>query len=416
MKSYRRMLGTILLLIGALFLAANLFLLRRESSDSGRYYRVEIARLALEIEEKGSENIDISGCEYVTAVEQFSPQENAQSADFYHVESDYVIREIGGELYRFDYELSEETDDSLFFAVNAILAVMALAVMGVLLFVRSRILAPFSRLTELPYELSKGNLTVPIKESKNRFFGRFIWGVDLLRENMEQAKKRELELQKEKKTLLLSLSHDIKTPLSAIKLYTQALSKGLYPEREKQLAIAENINVKANEIESFVAQIVKASNEDFLALEVQMGEFYLSELIQRISGYYREKLELVHINFHVGDFTDCILKGDLDRSEEVLQNLIENAIKYGDGHGIELLFGEEDGCQLVTVKNTGCTLPENEMPHIFESFYRGSNVGSQGGSGLGLYICRQLMGKMSGDIFGESKDGSFSVTVVFDRM
>ena len=62
---------------------------------------------------------------------------------------------------------------------------------------------------------------------------------------MEQQKERELGLQRDKKMLLLSLSHDIKTPLSAIKMYSKALSKGLYTSPEKHLEIAENINAKA---------------------------------------------------------------------------------------------------------------------------------------------------------------------------
>ena len=109
---------------------------------------------------------------------------------------------------------------------------MAVLVIAVILYIKFRILAPIERLTDVPYELSKGILTAPVKETKNHFFGRFIWGVDMLRENIEQQKKRELDLQKDNKILLLSLSHDIKTPLSAIKLYAKALSKGLYISRK----------------------------------------------------------------------------------------------------------------------------------------------------------------------------------------
>ena len=153
------------------------------------------------------------------------------------------------------------------------LGVMAAVIISVMLFVKSKILAPFEQLTDVPYELSKGNLTIPLKETKNRFFGRFIWGVDMLRENIEQQKKRELELQKEKKMLLLSLSHDIKTPLSVIKLYSKAFSKGLYKSAERQLQIVESIYAKADEIEGYVSQIVAASREDFLSFDVNMGEF-----------------------------------------------------------------------------------------------------------------------------------------------
>ena len=144
-----------------------------------------------------------------------------------------------------------------------------------------------------------------------------------------------------------------------------------------------------------------------------MGEFYLSELLWELTEYYREKLGLVKTEFLSEPHPDCLLRGDRDRAAEVLQNLMENAVKYGDGRQIRLTVSEEDGCKLVTVANTGCTLPEAELPHIFESFWRGSNVGNQTGSGLGLYICRQLMRNMGGEVFAEINGDEMRVTAVF---
>ena len=281
---------------------------------------------------------------------------------------------------------------------------MAILFIAVMLYIKFAILAPFERLSGIPYELSKGNLAAPIKETKNRFFGKFLWGINVLRENIEQQKQRELEMQKEKKMLLLSLSHDIKTPLSAIKLYSAALSKNLYSDTEKQHIIAENINQKADEIEGYVSQIITASREDFLSLEVEMGEFYLSELVEKIAGYYREKLVLIKTDFIVGKYKNCLLSGDLNRSIEVLQNIMENALKYGDGRRMELIFPEDDECVQIAVTNGGCTLGKDDLPHIFESFWRGANAENIGGSGLGLYICRQLMCKMKGEIFAKIDD------------
>ena len=229
------------------------------------------------------------------------------------------------------------------------------------------------------------------------------------------GKERELNLQREKKMLLLSLSHDIKTPLSAIKLYSKALSKGLYTDKEKQLEIAENINAKADEIEGYVAEIITASREDFLSLDVNMGEFYLSELVTKIKLYYTEKLSLIKTDFFVGEYGDCLISGDLDRSVEVVQNIMENAIKYGDGKKISISFSEEEGCILIAVKNSGCTLPDTDLPHIFESFWRGANAENLKGSGLGLYICRQLMHKMNGEVFAQIKGGDMCVTAVFGK-
>lgn len=412
MRAWRNLFLTVIGAMAVIFPAVNLLLLRN-APDEGRPYRVEINRLALQIEQEGFERLDLSQCEYVYHVEPYGDDDD----DFYDSESDHAIRTINGNLYRFDYVFGNSTTNtSMIIFVNTVFIFLSLLVLGLLLYVRAKILRPFDELTKIPYELSKGNLTAPVKEDKNRFFGKFLWGIDLLREKLEQQKQQELELQKEKKTLLLSLSHDLKTPLSAIKLYAKALSKNLYPDAGKQQSIAENINKKADEIEEYVSQIITASREDFLSLDVKKGEFYLSDLVQAIVSYYQEKLALVKTEFIVGEYDDCLLSGDLDRSIEVLQNIMENALKYGDGVRVGLVFPEEDSGVLIAVRNSGCTLDDTDLPHIFESFWRGANAAHISGSGLGLYIGRQLMHKMNGEIFAESVDGWMTVTVVFGRV
>lgn len=413
MKSFRNIFAAVLVVIAAVFLMANLLLLSLPQ-DSGSPYRVEIDRLARVIAEQGVEKVSLSDCQYVKNVERWEGRMDA--AFFEEADYDYAVRVVDNVVYRFDYVFRPEQGyRRIGLVVNLILAAMSAFILSLMFFLWRKMIKPFEELCDVPFELSRGNLSSPIKENKYRFFGRFVWGLNMLRENLEHHKQRELYLQKEKKTLVLSLSHDIKTPLSAIKLYAKALSKGLYSGRQKQLEIAENIGTKADEIENFLAQIIEASSSDFLDLAVRQGEFYLSELVEKIAGYYCEKLAILKTEFTVGEYTNCMLRGDFDRSVEVLQNIIENAAKYGDGREIALMFSQEEDCQLVTVRNTGCTLPETELTHIFESFVRGTNADNISGSGLGLYICRQLMHKMQGEVYAERKDGQMFVTVIFVR-
>lgn len=408
MKAFNRIFAAVVAAVILVFAVSNWILLR-PAENVGRPYLVEVNRLVLKIEAGTYDPADLAKCDYVTAVHTYSE-------DFYTPHSDYVIRDIGGELYRFDYSHNSDTDKTgLIVTVNGILALMSLVIFGVLVYMKVMILQPFDKLKDTPYALSKGNLTSPLKETKNRFFGRFIWGLDLLRENMEQQKERELELQRDRKMLLLSLSHDIKTPLSAIKLYSKALSRGLYTDKAKQLEVTESIHAKADEIEGYVNQIISASREDFLSLDVNVGEFYLSTLVTRLEVYYREKLSLVKTVFSLGNYEDMLLTGDLERSVEVIQNMMENAIKYGDGKRISLEFSEEDGCALVTVRNSGCTLSDAELPHMFDSFWRGTNAHKEKGSGLGLYICRQLMNKMNGEVFAQIQEQDMCVSAVFQK-
>lgn len=392
------------------FVFANVSLVTANNNQNGRPYKVEISRIEQNIKNNKEYNLD--DYKYVTNVEVLT-ESNKQS--FYSANSDNVIKDINGELYRFDYTCKIE-NNGMFVTVNVVLAVVSLAVIGVLLFLYVNIIRPFVKLKNLPIELAKGNLTMPLKESKYAYFGKFVWGMDVLREKLEQQKSSELALQKDKKTLVLSISHDIKTPLGIIELYAKALKKGLYTDEEKKAEIAQNISDKCGEIKGYVDDIIKASNEDFLKLDVQNGEFYLSELVNSIKTFYKEKLKLLKIDFTVSEYSDMILKGDLDRAIEVVQNIIENAIKYGDGKSIEITFGKEEGCLLLAVKNSGSDISNNEITHIFDSFWRGSNVGSNSGSGLGLYICRQLMYKMGGDIFAQNNNGEMTVSLVFAMM
>lgn len=413
MKAFDRIFIITIILIIVLFAGFNIVIMHYNNTSGSRQYRVEIKRIEALINENKEtdiKNIDLSGYDYVKNIEKYNG-----SRDFYNVNSDYYICAAGGSLYRFDYVADNAGNTGVILKADIIIVIMAFIVIAVFIFIRQKILLPFSKLADVPYELSKGNLVLPVKESKNRYFGKFLWGVDLLRENMEQQKQRELKLQKDKNTLLLSISHDIKTPLQAIKLYSKAFSKNLYNDSAKQQEIAEKINIKAGEIEEFVSQIVKASSEEYLSLSVNTGEFFLSSLVNKISGYYNEKLELVNINFKIGKYSDCLIYGDIERAVEVLQNIMENAVKYGDGNSISINICEEEGCILVQVRNTGNALPEAELPHIFDSFWRGSNTGSNKGNGLGLYICRQLMHKMNGEIFAEIKGRDMAFTTVFQK-
>ena len=116
--------------------------------------------------------------------------------------------------------------------------------------------------------------------------------------------------------------------------------------------------------------------------------------------------------FFVSDCSNLLLNGDQQRLLDVFENLIENAVKYGDGRRISLSFEREDNCQLIFVENTGIPVPPQENIHVFESFWRGSNAHDKPGNGLGLYICKHIMTRMNGDIFIQKKEEGMCFAVV----
>jgi len=396
------------------------------SEKGGKEYLIEINRISQDLSDgENTDGYDLSSYKYVKRL-SYLPADAAsgQINAFFNGSSslagmNYLVKPLfEGETIqgyiRYEYAASSlAAYNYVFVIINTVFAAAFVFSIWFFLYIKTKILQPFNDVQDLPMELSKGRLKKGLKENRSRFFGRFVWGLDLLRESIETQKRKELTLEKEKKTLILSISHGIKTPLSAIMLYSKALYENLYDSEEKRKETARAISENAKQIERLVAEIVHSQTEDILDIEVNIDEFYLFDLVKKLQSTYSEKLALIRTEFVISDCSNLLLKGDQQRLLDVFENLIENAIKYGDGRRISLSFSREDNCQLISVENTGTPVPPLESMHVFESFWRGSNAHDKPGNGLGLYICKHITAKMNGDIFiRKIEDGMCFVVVV----
>lgn len=462
MSNYNKLVVLSLVIYAVLAVAASA-VLRTRQDEKGQFYKVEINRITAEIadqmrsaaDQPGTNRTDVTKildsldlCAYqdiegiaylpvsVTDKESvlgfYSGANGTQSAIYPLYMNVYTNGDhdtaadtscagdgdfaSGGEqlagYLRFDCHSADPGGLYLLLTQGALL-VMELFLLIVLFYLRRHLIQPFHRMQDLTYELSKGNLQGDVKADRSQYFGKFLWGLSELKDALRTSRRRELDLQREKKLLLLSLSHDIKTPLSMIKLYAKGLEDGIYPAEDERREAYCQIGEKAAQIEDFVGEIVKASREDIVQIEVVKGEFYLAELVRWVETVYGEKCALRRCALTVGTYQNRIIQGDLNRLMEVFENLFENAFKYGDGRRIQLTFYEEDYCQLIRVSNTGDPVTERELVHLFDSFFRGGNTRGQQGNGLGLYICREIMNRMGGEIFAEcEKDGMAFVVVL----
>lgn len=348
----------------------------------------------LRIESKDSKSIDNSLNEDL----DFSNGEKC----IYYFTDDYIYKIVYIER---TINVRRDNIKKMIIMVDLLIIFTGIIMAGIILLIDRKYVMPFRRIEDLPVEIAKGNLTKPLKIHTDKSLGKFNWGMNMLREKYEKTKAENLRNERDKKVLLMSLSHDIKTPLNAISLYAKAISKGVYKE-DKVISSADAIGEKVSEIEGYMKRIVAASNEDIIEFEVENTEIYLKDLFHEIDDYYHDKMKLEGIDFNIGNYKNTLIRGDKDRLVEVFQNVIENAIKYGDKNKIDIAVSEEEYSVEVAIRNTGCMLKKSEIGNIFESFYRGTNTGTREGSGLGLYICRKLMHKMDGEIYAEIVDSS----------
>ena len=403
MSKFRRNSIIIIALEVILIAVFNVVVFTSLNNKNDRAYRVDIKRVENEL--IAGKIVNPDDYEYVTAVVEFTED--------YKTNNDYVVVNANGKQYAIEYTNVLNNNAAIF--MNVGMGVTLLLTTCVLVYIDNKVLKPFNKISNYSAELAKGNLSNPMKEEKSKHFGQFVWGMDMLRETLEENKKHELKLQKDKKTLILSISHDIKTPLSAIKLYTKALKEDIYDTPEKKLEALNGIEKNVGEIEHHVSEIVTASKEDFLNLSVRQGEAYLADILKKIEILYKEKFSTLHTDFSIASFENVLVKCDEDRLEEVLQNILENAIKYGDGRYVRINIGEEENYKLIAITNSGCSIKEDELPHLFDSFYRGSNVNNKEGSGLGLYIAKTLMHMMNGDIFAKINKDEFTIVTVVKK-
>ena len=186
MRGFNRILAAVAIVTAIIFLCANLFLAYCGDFSRERPYRVEVSRIAKEIGRNGFEALSLEGYRYVVNVEKIGEEVSdgywdiAVGGSVYSFEGncDYLIRGIEGILYRFDYIVDAGDGRRIVFLVNIVLGIMGLLIFGILFYVRSQILRPLKELVDVPRQLSRGMLTVPIKENKNRFFGQLAWGMD----------------------------------------------------------------------------------------------------------------------------------------------------------------------------------------------------------------------------------------------
>lgn len=419
-----------------LLIAFGILLVNRNlSSKNSNQYKVEINRIYAGFVENNITEPDTMNFQWqkVSQAFQYSqPYQYVQDVEFislderdaqkiaafykttgeYHMEiRPYYIKSSLLGYLRFDYTIGEANQFRLFYIELALFLIVSV-VISILLYIRHQILKPFHTLSDFPYELSKGHLQGEMKETPNRYFGKFVWGLGLLQDKLLSTKNKALELEKQKKLMLLSLSHDIKTPLSTIQLYSKALAEDLYETEDKKKEAARQIGEKTVEIERFVSEIMKASSEDIIDIEVEQHDFYLNTLVEKLKSTYNEKCRLQLISFHIGTYENKLLHGDLEHIFEVIGNIIENAMKYGDGKNISITFPEEDYCQLIRIYNSGIPVKDNEFNHLFDSFFRGSNSEGKPGNGLGLYIGKRIMQKMEGELFAERETCGMSFTLV----
>ena len=269
------------------------------------------------------------------------------------------------------------------------------------IYIQRNILNPFREFSEYPDKLAKGLTTDSIPESKNRLFGRYVWGMNMLNSKLESDRKQIDRLMYDRKQFVSTIAHGIKTPVANIKLYSEAIETGLYRDGvpdEKDSEIAAKIGKNADDIAKLVGNFLNDPGSLQSNYEPEVSNFYLEDVKKRIVDDFDNRLRMKDIPFDVQISGNPMLSSDFEAIIRCLNQLMENAIKYGDGTGITFKLYRQDDMFFFDVINRGVTINPEEVPLVFNCYFRGSNAAGKEGSGIGLYEAKAVAKSLGGDI------------------
>lgn len=274
------------------------------------------------------------------------------------------------------------------------------------LYLHKKIIQPFRNLEKFAKEVANGNLDFTLELNKDNIFGSFTQSFDIMREQLKTAKHEEFLANKSKKELVATLSHDIKTPVTSIKLTSELLM--VTTEDKKIKDKLETINLKAEQINLLVTDLFDATLNDLENLRVTPVETYSSVLKTMIS-----KADCYN-TITMSPIPDCMLYIDPLRLGQVISNIIYNSYKYANTP-ITIDFCIKDSYLEMQIQDYGNGVEEEELPLLFNKFYRGKNAATKSGSGLGLYICKKLLEQMESEIYCNNNEQGF-ITQIFLRL
>lgn len=296
-----------------------------------------------------------------------------------------------------------ETNDQ----VLIIGAVSLVFLLMVSLYFYRAVLRPFDKLKSFADSIAMGNFDIPLLYERSNYFGKFTWAFDSMRNEITKARRCEKEAVENNKTVIATLSHDIKTPIASIRAYCEGLQANMDSSPEKREKYLSVILRKCDEVSKLTNDLFLHSLSDLDKLKIHAETFELCSfaetVVSEIAGEHND------VFFEKPGFK-ALVSADKNRLTQIIENLINNSRKYAKTR-IDIQLTLSDGNVNIHFTDYGKGIPDSDMPFIFDKFYRGRNVEKEQGSGLGLYIVRYLTEKMHGKVLLHNHTDSFEAIV-----
>jgi signal transduction histidine kinase len=303
----------------------------------------------------------------------------------------------------------------MFVSLGIGLFILILLIIVWIWYITRTVLDPIRSIYQATEEMREGNLDYAIPYNRKDEIGRFIQGFNLMRAHLNESYLKQKQYEDSRNVLIASISHDLRTPLSSIKGYVEGLLDGVAKDdamRERYLRV---IHDKSNHLDNLIEDLFEYS-------KMELDQLPIYKEVVDVNDYFIELLEKLKFDLNNKEAElEYVLKVpsvqveiDPKRMKQVINNLVDNAIQYGSDKvviQVELISKE----LIIKVKDNGQGIEEEDLPYIFNSFFRGEKSRSKkysSGSGLGLSIVNYILKAHHGSINVESQKGKGSLFIL----
>jgi signal transduction histidine kinase len=251
------------------------------------------------------------------------------------------------------------------------------------------------QITETVKTLSKGRLDVRIPVKTQDELGELAKNINQMAKQLDASIQEERRAVQSKNELITNVSHDLRTPLTSIIGYLQFIDEDRYKDEVELRYYVSIIHEKAKRLHRLIQDLFEYTRMSYGQTVLNRHELDLIELIGQVAAEFSLQLQETGMELNLeAPKEKLLIYADGEKMMRVFENLISNAIKYGqDGKKIRITAEQKEASAVVRVVNYGVPIPAADIPHIFERFYRveKSRSDETGGTGLGLAIVKSIV-------------------------
>lgn len=289
--------------------------------------------------------------------------------------------------------------------------IVPVIVIFLVLWIYHSIVTPIHMLQLATQNIKNGNLDFEVQVQNKDEIGELCEAFEEMRKRLKDNAEEKLRTDQQNKELISNISHDLKTPITAIKGYVEGLMDGVADTPEKQNKYLQTVYSKAIDMDRLINELTFYSKIDTNNIPYTFSRINVVGYFEDCAEDLSRELEEEHIEFTYQNYVSHSVQmiADAEQMKRVINNIIGNSKKYSDKADTKIHMTIKDVGDFVQVEieDNGKGIAAKDLPYIFDRFYRtdASRNSSKGGSGIGLSIVKKIMEDHGGKIWVTSKEG-----------